>query len=85
MLLYYAYSRLKLQNMSDCFPYLPVDPRCVSDLSGDPCKDPFRTSDNLAYKGPNLPCTGINNCDTLSTALQKIEAKLCELITTTTT
>ena len=71
--------------MSDCSVYLPVNPLCATDPCADPCKDPYRCSDKLAYKGPNLPCTGINNCDTLSTALQKIEAKLCELLTTTTT
>ena len=48
-------------------------------------------STNLVYDGPNLPCTGISTCNTLTIALQKIDAKLCELIqemydsTTTTT
>lgn len=67
--------------MSDCIVYLPVNPLCsTTDPCADPCKDPYRCSDKLAYKGSNLPCTGIDNCDTLSTAIQKIEAKICEII-----
>jgi len=37
-------------------------------------------SDNLVYSGPNLPCTGITTCNTITVALQKIDAKICELI-----
>lgn len=76
--------------MSDCYVYLPVNPLCkTTDPCFDPCKNPYSCSDKLAYKGPDLPCTGIKNCDTLSVALQKIEAKMCEIIailpTTTST
>jgi len=51
---------------------------------------PIHTT-NLVYDGPNLPCSGITTCNTVTVALQKIDAKLCELIqelydiTTTTT
>lgn len=34
-------------------------------------------STSLCYSGPNLPCTGIQNNETLSVALQKIDTKLC--------
>lgn len=48
-------------------------------------------STNLIYDGPNLPCSGIRTCNTLTVALQKIDEKLCILAqemydsTTTTT
>lgn len=48
-------------------------------------------STNLVYDGPNLPCSGIRTCNTLTVALQKIDEKLCTLAqeiydsTTTTT
>jgi hypothetical protein len=50
-------------------------------------------SDTVIYSGANLPCTGINTCNSLTMALQKLDEKICELfdlyysltITTTTT
>lgn len=76
--------------------YLPVNPCCTTvytnpcvDTCTDPCKNYWSQSDHLAYTGPNLPCTDIDNCDTLTTVIQKIEAKICEILesiaTTTTT
>lgn len=53
--------------------------------------DPIQTT-NIIYSSSNLPCSGVNTCDTMDTVLQKIDAKLCELAlaiynlgTTTTT
>jgi hypothetical protein len=75
------------------WPYLPVNPECRT----NPCNPTPTTSDLLTYAGPNLPCTGINSCDTLSVSLQKIDEQICILqaqmviiqtalnITTTTT
>jgi len=34
-------------------------------------------SENVAYNGPNLPCTDIRTADSLETALQKIDNKIC--------
>jgi hypothetical protein len=34
-------------------------------------------SDYVIYTGPNLPCSGISNSDCLTTALQKIDTKIC--------
>lgn len=34
-------------------------------------------SDHVIYTGPNLPCSGISNSDFLTTALQKIDIKIC--------
>lgn len=51
---------------------------------------PIQTT-NLVYDGPNLPCSGIRTCNTITVALQKIDQKLCEFAeeiynsTTTTT
>jgi hypothetical protein len=38
-------------------------------------------TDNLIYKGPNLPCTGIDKGEIATVGIQKIEQKLCELTT----
>ena len=54
----------------------------------DPCQNPHSQSDHLAYIGAALPCTGIDNCDTLTVVIQKIEAAICSLqsaVVTTTT
>jgi len=67
---------------------------CTSNCScADPCASPChiigKRTDDLAYNGNNLPCTEVNQCDTLTIVLQKIEEKICELqallIPTTTT
>jgi len=39
--------------------------------SGDQCD--FVSSDNVKYIGPNLAGTGIQSCDNLTVALQKID------------
>jgi hypothetical protein len=74
--------------------YLPVNPCCDHQHSGcddnctNPCNRYWSQSDHLAYNGPPLSCTGIDNCDTLSVCLQKIEELMCVLLayhTTTTT
>jgi hypothetical protein len=78
--------------MCNCLSYLPVNSLCSSNIDPctEPCKNPRAWSSNMVYKGPNLSCTGIEDCDTLSTVIQKIEAKMCEInsilgLTTTTT
>lgn len=35
-------------------------------------------SDYIIYSGPNLSCSGIATCDTVTTAIQKLDAKVCE-------
>lgn len=35
-------------------------------------------SNNVFYKGPSLPCTGIDRWDSATIALQKLEQALCE-------
>ena len=66
--------------------YLPVNPCCNSGC--DPCGNPqtiaTRQSDYIIYTGPNLVCSGIDNGDTLTTVIEKIEALLCGITTTTT-
>lgn len=54
------------------------------------CNDPYANktaSTNIKYTGPNLPGTGIQTCDDLSTVLQKIDYAilLLEAITAPTT
>ncbi len=49
-----------------------------SGCGNDPCNPNSRIScDGVVYAGPNLPCTGIESCDTLCVALQKIDDSIC--------
>lgn len=49
-----------------------------SGCADDPCNPNSRIScDGVVYSGPNLPCTGIESCDTLCVALQKIDESIC--------
>lgn len=43
----------------------------------DPCSTWIVKADKVEYLSSNLPCTGINTGDTLETALQKIDEKMC--------
>jgi len=53
------------------------------------CPSSLVQSDVIYYSGPPLPCIGIAHCDTLTTAIEKIEDAICDIIaqisTTTTT
>ena len=53
--------------------------------SSDPCTATPTSSSGMIYTGPNLTVTGINNGDTITVALQKIEEYLRSNTTTTTT
>jgi len=44
------------------------------------CHNDPTQSDAVIYSGPNLPCTGITTCTTLTDALMNIDAQICELI-----
>jgi len=41
--------------------------------------NPVNTYD-IVYAGPNLPCTGGRTCEDLTTVLQKMDSKICELV-----
>lgn len=43
-----------------------------------PCGVKKITTDDIVYSGANLPCSGINTCDTLTVLIQKIDTFLCE-------
>lgn len=66
----------------DCYPigdvivYKTYPAGCTSS-SPSPTTLPI-SSDNLYYSGANLPYTAINTYDTITTALQKIDAKLSD-------
>lgn len=52
------------------------------------CTSSLVQSDDIYYSGPPLPCIGLENCDTLTTAIEKVEEAICgifEQLTTTTT
>ena len=46
---------------------------------GQIVKIPLQSGKNLHYNGPNLAGTGVRTCDTLNTALQKIDAAILDL------
>lgn len=49
-----------------------------SGCGNDPCNPNDRIScEGVVYAGPSLPCTGIEPCDTLCTALQKLDDAIC--------
>jgi len=48
----------------------------------DPCQSKVVGSDQVGYTGPNLPCTNVQTCDSLSVALQKIDEQICDLKST---
>lgn len=69
--------------------YLPVDPcgcntpSSQNNLCGnDQCSSTNVGSDNVRYIGEPLACTGIEPCDTLTTALQKIDEVICGILDT---
>lgn len=45
----------------------------------DPCNVPCTPTDNVCYSGPNLSCTGIHTCNTVTVSLQKIDEEVCDL------
>ena len=64
-----------------CLPGMPCFGPLVRVVYPPTC-DPYATntiidSDHVEYQGDNLSCTGIQNCDTLTVALQKIDSKIC--------
>jgi hypothetical protein len=63
-----------------CLPGMPCfGPlvRVVYPPTCDPYANRIVSSDFVEYNGDNLSCTGIQNCDTLTVALQKIDNKIC--------
>ena len=63
-----------------CLPGMPCFDVLVKTLYSndcDPCANIVVDASKVEYSGPNLPCTGIQSCDTLEIALQKIDNKIC--------
>lgn len=64
--------------------YVPQTPCCTpqpiaTPCGGDPCSAQPIGSQSVVYSGPNLPCTGIQTCNNLSVAFQKVDEKICDL------
>lgn len=63
--------------------FLPQNPCCSqggsSSHCGDPCNAQPIPTDYVTYSGPNLPCTNIRTCDTVTVALQKVDEQICSL------
>ena len=51
---------------------------CTCNQTTNPCGCKTST-DEIVYNGPNLECTGIQTCDTLTTSLQTISEYLCSV------
>ena len=59
-----------------CLPGMPCYDAFYHPSENCGCNDCCTDSDHVTYVGPNLPNSGIRNKDTLTTALEKIDAKL---------
>lgn len=63
--------------------YLPVNPCCghthTSHCYTTSCETNKSLSSTVVYDGPTLPGSGVEACDTLNTALSKIDAAILEL------
>jgi hypothetical protein len=47
--------------------------------NGNDCiAEPVQT-DSVIYSGPNLPCTGIHTCDSLTTMMEKLDNIICAI------
>jgi hypothetical protein len=73
MLLYNLYTLINM------WPFLQTtNTNCDCEpASSNQCGCSKISSLDVAYSGPNLACSGIELCDSLSIALQKIEEKIC--------
>lgn len=67
-----------------CLPGTPCYTSTINTIGGipggcnlDPCNTTILGTNAVFYVGPNLPCSGINSCDNMSLALQKIDAVIC--------
>lgn len=61
-----------------CTPTPPPSP-CGGYGGCDPCNASPIPTNNVSYSGPNLPCTQIKTCDSVTVAFQKIDAQICLL------
>lgn len=59
-----------------CKPGMPCFGQ-VSKKDHNKCNVEPVSSDNVQYSGSNLSCLGIETCDTLTEALQKIDELIC--------
>lgn len=57
--------------------YQPISVPLTSGCKSCGCNNSV-DSDLVIYSGPNLACTGIATCNTITEAIQKLDAKVCE-------
>lgn len=67
-----------------CLPGTPCYTSTINTTGGltggcnlDPCVTTKLGTDAVFYTGANLPCSGINPCDSVTLALQKMDAVVC--------
>ena len=67
-----------------CLPGTPCYTSTIHTTGGltggcnlDPCVTTKLGTDAVFYTGPSLPCSGINPCDNVTLALQKMDAIIC--------
>lgn len=70
-----------------CLPGMPCYTEIIYTTSqqdcgcGKGCKDSCKiSSSDITYIGPNLPETGIQTLDDLTTAIEKIDEKMAQLV-----
>lgn len=64
--------------------FLPQNPCCTPVVTPvyaacEPCTAQPIPTNSVSYSGPNLPCTQIHTCDTVTVSLQKIDEQICIL------
>lgn len=64
--------------------FLPQNPCCTPVVTPvscgcDPCSAQPVPTNNVSYSGPNLPCTTIHTCDSVTVGFQKIDEQICIL------
>ena len=68
---------------SPCCPPNPqgsnVSVKTMNCPTNSPCSTHPISGDSVAYAGPTLPCTQIENCDTVVVAFQKVDEIICDL------
>lgn len=63
---------------SPCFGGgIVIGPSNPTNCGVDICSTHKTITDLVSYNGPNLSCSGIRTCDSLTTALQKLDDKSC--------
>lgn len=63
------------------YPFIKIDCESCNNSTACSCKnscgDPMLSTNLIAYQGPDLLCTDIKNCESLTSVIQKLEVLFC--------